>query len=136
MVFRSARGRENQTGGEGKRNGRGSHQGPRPPFLKNVQECGHPGCSKSTVEISLAGLARQSKSDVGTDRRAHRCHGGILVPRQAVGGNQNGDEDVGAAKSRQWRAIENSEKKEPECAQVAEYRKDGVPTIRGLEQNV
>src|ERR1017187_5022722 len=42
----------------------------------------------------------------------------------------------GPQKSWQRRAIENSEKKKPECAQVAEYRKDGVPTIRSLEQNV
>src|ERR1035437_5157016 len=110
----------------------GSDQSSRAPLLKYRQKRRHSRVSEFTFQIGLSGLAGELEGNIGAYSRSDRGDGGVLVPRVQTLGNENGEEDVGATNSGDRRAIEDREKKEPECAQVAERRKERAPTVRLL----
>ena len=59
----------------------------------------------------LSRFARQSKGEQRANRRACRRHHGVLIPRQPVRRNQNGDQDVGPANRGDRGTVQNREKK-------------------------
>jgi hypothetical protein len=138
VVAGSACCRENHAGGEWERNSGRGDQSPGAPFLEYFQERGYFTISKLAVQISRSGLTCESEREISADNRAGRGDGCILVPWIAVTAGENRDQYIRAAKCRQWGAIQDREKEEPQGSQVSEYRGEAGSTRRprSLEENV
>ena len=97
---------------------------PGAPPLKHTQERRYSCVSEFAIQIRLPGLAREPEGDICANRRSNRSGGSVLVPRVATRRNENGQQDIGAAKRRDRRAIEDREKEQHGRAEVAEHRKE------------
>src|SRR5579862_1005675 len=120
VIFRSAGRRENQACWEGKGNGSRGDQSSRTPLLEHCQKRGNSCLSEFTFQIGVSGLARKPESYIRANGRSNGGNNRVLVPRLETRRNENGDKDIGAAKGRDRRAIEDRESKEPERAPMTE----------------
>jgi hypothetical protein len=69
--------------------------------------------SELALQVSLSSPSCDSERQEGSDHRSCGCNYPILIPRIAVGGRENGCQDVRASKCWQRRAIENREEESP-----------------------
>jgi hypothetical protein len=113
-------GREEHSGREREGNGAGGDEGTGSPLLEIPEEFGKAVFAKFAIEEFASGVAGSAEGDVSADHRAGSCSSRELVPGMWPGGNEDDEQDIGAAEGRDWGAIENGKEEKSERAQVTE----------------